>query len=748
MTQNCGSLWDSRVAEDDKAISKPLFEPRREAFFVKTDIAARLETSLGMGRIGFEKLTGVTMLKNLSIGKKLTLSFGLLLILLLGVGLVGIGSISTSVEGFSEYRNLARETNYVGTIEANMLDVRLAAKNYIASGSEAEKKVFSESLAFIRNLVAKADQEIKEQRRRTDIQAVAQDLDSYESAFQKVTVLMEKRDHQVNDILNIQGPRLEKTLTEILYSAERSGDMKTAFYVGLGLRNILLARLYVVKFLESNEPDAVGQVQTEKESFLSQLETLTEHIVGEQQRELLEQVQKIQGEYFSAFDGVVDTIQKRNALITGTMDRVGPRVAETVENLKLSIKDHQDTLGPRLQAENKQSSLLVKALTGIAFVFGILVTMILVRSISRPIVQGVALAGDIAKGDFTQRLNLDRRDEIGKLASALDGMADSLLANAQAAEEIAAGNLDVDVRLASEKDVLGRALKTMVENLNDIMAQVQAAGEQIASGSSQVADTSQSLSQGATEQASSLEEISSSVQEMSNRTSTNAENSNQASQLSGHAKNSAIEGSKQMDVMIQAMGDINASSQNISKIIKVIDEIAFQTNLLALNAAVEAARAGQHGKGFAVVAEEVRNLAARSAKAAGETAELIEASVKKAESGVSIAQSTSKSLEDIVENVSRVNEIIEEIAAATNEQAQGIGQINVGLGQVDQVTQQNTASAEESAAAAEELSSQAEQMRQLLQRFKLREQRGRVAMSLHNDNLDDGSERHLAVVRF
>ncbi len=688
------------------------------------------------------------MLKNLSIGKKLTLSFGLLLILLLGVGLVGIGSISNSVKGFSEYRNLARETNYVGTIEANMLDVRLAAKNYIASGSEAEKKVFSERLAFIRNLVANADQDIKEQRRRTDIQAIAQDLDSYESAFQKVTALMKKRDHQVNDILNIQGPILEKTLTEILYSAERSGDMKTAFYAALGLRNILLARLYVVKFLESNETDAAERVQTEKESFLSQLDTLTEHIVEGQQRELLKQVQKIQGEYFAAFDGVVDTIQKRNALITGTMDRVGPRVAETVENLKLSIKDHQDTLGSRLQAENKQSSLLVKALTSVAFIFGILVTMILVRSISKPIVQGVALAGEIAKGDFTQRLNFDRRDEIGKLASALDGMADSLLANAQAAEEIAAGNLDVDVRLASEKDVLGHALKTMVENLNDIMAQIQAAGEQIASGSSQVADTSQSLSQGATEQASSLEEISSSVQEMSNQTSTNAENSNQASQRSGHAKNSAIEGSKQMDVMIQAMGDINASSQNISKIIKVIDEIAFQTNLLALNAAVEAARAGQHGKGFAVVAEEVRNLAARSAKAAGETAELIEESVKKAESGVSIAESTSKSLIDIVENVSRVNELIEEIAVATNQQAQGIGQINVGLGQVDQVTQQNTASAEESAAAAEELSSQAEQMRQLLQRFKLREQREQVAMSLHNDDLNDGPERHLAVVRF
>ncbi|MCK5227258.1 MAG: HAMP domain-containing protein, partial [Desulfobulbaceae bacterium] len=346
---------------------------------------------------------------------------------------------------------------------------------------------------------------------------------------------------------------------------------------------------------------------------------------------------------------------------------------------------------------------------------------IMSRSITGPLAAAVSMITEMSKGHLGMRLKMDRGDEIGKMAKAMDDFADDLQNEMVAAlEKLAEGDLTFDANPKDKEDVIGNALQKTGNDLNRVLGEISASTEQINSGAGQVSDSSQSLSQGATEQAASLEEITSSMTEMASQTKTNAENAGQANQLASEARGAAETGNTQMQDMVTAMGEINEAGQNISKIIKVIDEIAFQTNLLALNAAVEAARAGRHGKGFAVVAEEVRNLAARSAKAAKETAELIEGSVAKTEKGSTIANQTAESLGEIVSSVTKVTDLVGEIAAASNEQAEGISQVNQGLTQIDQVTQQNTASAEEGASAAEELSSQATHLQHLMSRFKVK----------------------------
>jgi methyl-accepting chemotaxis protein len=289
-------------------------------------------------------------------------------------------------------------------------------------------------------------------------------------------------------------------------------------------------------------------------------------------------------------------------------------------------------------------------------------------------------------------------------------------------KNISEGNLNINFTNDYHEDyqVISDSLKEIIKSLNYTLSEVNAAAEQVASGAGQISQASLTLSQGAEEQAGSIEEVTSSLTEVSSQVKQNAVNANEANKLSLIAKNNAVKGNEHMKEMQQAMYDINTSSSNISKIIKVIDDIAFQTNILALNAAVEAARAGQYGKGFAVVAEEVRNLAQKSAGAAKDTTTMIEGSIEKVEAGTKIANNTAAALNEIVESITKTAELVDSIATASTEQAAAISQINQAVDQVSGVIQTNSATAEESASSSEELSSQADLLKQMVGRFKLK----------------------------
>jgi methyl-accepting chemotaxis protein len=239
-----------------------------------------------------------------------------------------------------------------------------------------------------------------------------------------------------------------------------------------------------------------------------------------------------------------------------------------------------------------------------------------------------------------------------------------------------------------------------------ISDQLSTGASETSSAASQVSNASQSLAQGATEQAASLEETSASLEEMSGVTARNADHATQANELARQARTAADLGAADMKAMNASMQDIKSSSDEIAKIIRTIDEIAFQTNILALNAAVEAARAGEAGAGFAVVAEEVRALAQRSALASRETAGKIEGSLQKTNQGVELSNKVSTRLMEIVEKIRKVDELVAEVSSASREQSQGVKQIALAVSQMDQIVQSNAAGAEESASASEQLNAQ------------------------------------------
>lgn len=450
-----------------------------------------------------------------------------------------------------------------------------------------------------------------------------------------------------------------------------------------------------------------------------------ENITSDENQQIFDNMRVLWDEYKADILKAVDLmkankVDEAKALIFGDVAAVGSELQDAFT----ALSDYNTTAGEERADSNvalaRQATSIMLAVILAGIILAVLLGLYISNIISRPIKNMVHAADSLALGDVNVAVNVDTRDEIGNLGKSFQKMIENIRAQALIAEQIADGNLTVDVPIRSDKDLLGKKLAELVEKNNEILTEIAAAAEQVAVGSKQVSDTSIVLSQGATEQASSIEELTASLEEISSQTQLNADNAGQANKLADEAKTDAAQGNVHMQEMLKAMEEINESSANISKIIKVIDDIAFQTNILALNAAVEAARAGQHGKGFAVVAEEVRNLAARSADAAKETTDMIEGSIKKAEYGTRIAKDTASALGKIVEEIEKVATLVNDIATASNEQAVGISQINQGIMQVSDVVQHNSATSEESAAASEELSGQASLLKEMVSKYKFK----------------------------
>lgn len=652
---------------------------------------------------------------------KIMLGFASVLVLLAVVGVVAVSFLQQATNGFTEYRNWARNSNLVADLQENMLMARMQVKDFIISGDQLEERQFREYFDQVATLVEEAKSEITAGSRAPLVAEIDEKIGDYGDSFDRVVQHQAQRDTVVNDTIQVVAPRIEQDLTDMLEDAETDGEYETVYEIALALRNHLLAENSMNRYLSTNAEEDEQSTIAELSSLQARLAELARMETDPERRALVEDAITQAERFETAFASVVQIIYDRNDTIDNQLDVIGPDIAETGHRILASVVADQNALGPQLQASMRLASVIVIGTAIAAVVGGIFLALLITRGILRQLGEDPMVIEEIAQRVAKGDLEINTDDEGIGVYKSVQEMVEALRYKADVVEQIAQRDLTVSIKKASDKDALGESLITMRDALHDLLSQTRVAIEQVAAGSGQVSSASQELSQGATEQASSLEEISSSVNEINGQSRQNADNSVEANNIARQAADNARSGNEQMSKLKDAMANISNSSGEIKKVVKVIDDIAFQINLLALNANVEAARAGKYGKGFAVVAEEVRNLAVRSAEAVQETTAMVEESVRNIENGNELTDLTATQLAEIVTGADRVAEFLEEIAAASKEQAQAVEQITEGLGQIDQVTQSNTASAEESASAAEELASQAEQLRASIADFRLHE---------------------------
>jgi methyl-accepting chemotaxis protein len=613
------------------------------------------------------------MFSNMKVSTMLGAGFGAVLLVMVGISMISINGLGTAMDGFQEYRGLARETNLAGRVQANVLLVRLYVKDFIQKGTKESVANYKQRMAESKELVARATAEIQNPERAALVKVVSDSVNDYDKYFSQITEMKVERDKLVLEGMDPNGLKMRQNLTEIMKSAYADNDPDAAYYSGRIQEHVLLARLYAAKFLTDNHQDDVERFDKEIGEEIDHLaDSLDKGLQNPKRRQLFKEFMAIREIYKGNFQKVVGVIFKRNDIIVNQLDRLGPIIANASEDVKLSVKKDQDTLGPEVQEQNESTNTLVLVASGVGLLAAIIIAWGIVVLIKRP---------------------------LGEEPSVLQAIA----------RQIAKGDLNVKVDESKPLSGVYAEMIEMSRHLKEIVLNVKTAASNISQGSSQLSESVQNLSSGASEQAASVEETSSALEEMSANVDQNADNAKQTEKMAESSARQAEEGGKAVTETVGAMKDIADK-------IRVIEDIAYETKILALNAAIEAARAGEHGKGFAVVAAEVRKLAGNSEIAANEISTLARDSVK-------VSERAGALLKEMVPSIVKTADLVQEITAASEEQSSGIGEINGAMTQLDTVTQNNAALSEELASTAEEMNSQAVALEDMMSFFQVEEGR-------------------------
>lgn len=616
----------------------------------------------------------------MKISTRIFAGFASVIALLAVVASLGVFELNILGDAFTRYRTLALQTNNSGRVQANMLLARMNVKNFIIHASEENIKRVQDRASKTLQLNDELLALVSDATKKEQLQLVSTELSAYLAAFNKVTQLQTQRNQLVVSSLDAKGPLMERKITAIMKSAREDNDADAAYRAGLTLRELLLARLYATKYLVTNEEAAYERVNKEMAGMTQSQQELLADLQNPERRKLASEVIQLSKEYANSFVSVHSVINERNALIEGTLDTIGPEIANMIETMKLEIKAEQDILGPQVveTIENDSRIQLVSSIT--AGIVGIIIAFLIGRSISTPIINMTSSMQALANGNLeTEIPGQDRKDEIREMAEAVQIFKENAVERArleadQAKQEERA-EVEKKATLNKLADDFQSGVQGVVDTVTTSSTQLQSTAQDLSGVVRTANDQTASVSSASEQAASNVQSVASAAEELS---ASIREISNQVGRSSEIATTAVNEATK-ADEMVNGL---DTAAQKVGDVVQLITDIAEQTNLLALNATIEAARAGDAGKGFAVVASEVKNLANQTARATDEISKQIGEIQTASLEAVQSIKGIARTISEISTITGSVSNAVDEQNAATAEIAQNIQQVAAGTDQV------------------------------------------------------------------